>query len=134
MQNMARQGLASCSSSQSFRAPLFKDFVIFKKNSIFRNLGRYMEFKMDYFISLTESNISFSVQLKIQLNFGLSVSRGNSRSQPTIPKFVEYANKLLLQLMYETLIHFMLMVYFYTPWKYQKTSGIERDQWHETAC
>ena len=70
---------------------------------------------MGYFISLTESNISFSVQLKIQLNFGLSVSRGNSRSQPTIPKFVEYANKLLLQLMYETLIHFMLMVYFYTP-------------------
>ena len=32
----------------------------------------------------------------------------------------------------------MLLVFFYTPWKYQKTSdfltfsgGIERDQWHE---
>ena len=57
----------------------------FKKNSIFRNLGRYMEFKMGYFIPLTESNISFSVQLKIQLNFGLSVSRKSSRSQPKIP-------------------------------------------------
>ena len=38
------------------------------------------------------------------------------------------------------LAHFMPLVSFYTPWKYQKTSsflifsgGIERDQWHKTG-
>ena len=37
------------------------------------------------------------------------------------------------------LTHFMSLVYFYTPWKYQKTfdflifsGGKKRDQWDET--